>query len=156
MNTARTCGTFGEACVGLNHYPNATIKDYGSIKGKDAMMKEIYNRGPIACNVAADYILNYTTGIATHTATETDHTISVVGWNTDPQEGLYWIVRNSWGEYWGEQGFFNVKSGALAMEQDVCNWAVPADFTAPERNNQFHCFEDGSNCNADATQSIVV
>jgi hypothetical protein len=37
----------------------------GSIKGKDAMMKEIFNRGPIACNVDANYILNYTTGIVT-------------------------------------------------------------------------------------------
>ena len=29
------------------------------------MMKEIFNRGPIACNVDANYILNYTTGIVT-------------------------------------------------------------------------------------------
>ena len=28
-------------------------------------MKEIYARGPIACNVDANYILNYTTGIVT-------------------------------------------------------------------------------------------
>lgn len=45
-------------CVSLQLHP-------GSIKGKDAMMKEIYNRGPIACNVDANYILNYTTGIVT-------------------------------------------------------------------------------------------
>ena len=41
------------------------LHDRGSIKGKDAMMKEIFNRGPIACNVDANYILNYTTGIVT-------------------------------------------------------------------------------------------
>ena len=29
------------------------------------MMKEIFNRGPIACNVDATKILNYTTGIVT-------------------------------------------------------------------------------------------
>jgi len=44
-NVARTCGTFGEACVGLNHYPNVTISDYGSISGKNAMQKEILADG---------------------------------------------------------------------------------------------------------------
>merc|ERR1711865_44861 len=62
-NVARTCGTFGEACVGLNTYPNATISEYGSISGKDAMMKEIFNRGPIACGIDASPILNYQSGI---------------------------------------------------------------------------------------------
>ena len=33
----------------------------------------------------------------------TDHVVSVVGWGTDADEGLYWLVRNSWGENWGEQ-----------------------------------------------------
>jgi len=156
LNTQRTCGTFGKQCVGLNHYPNATISDHGSISGKDAMMKEIYNRGPIACNVDAVPLLNYTGGIVTTKSTQTDHTISVVGWNTEAKEGLYWIVRNSWGEYWGDQGYFYVKSGALYMEEDSCAWAVPKDFTAPENHNQFHCFEDGSNCKSSVQTAIVV
>merc|ERR1712228_886226 len=87
VNVAVTCGTFGEKCVGLSHYPNATIAEYGSISGSAAMQKEIYNRGPIACNVDAKPILNYTAGIVTATSTDTDHTISVVGWETDPEEG---------------------------------------------------------------------
>ena len=33
LNTARTCPTFGKPCVGLSHYPNATIAEYGSISG---------------------------------------------------------------------------------------------------------------------------
>merc|ERR1712151_1371238 len=148
LNVARTCGTFGEKCVGLNRYPNATISEHGSIKGKDAMMKEIYNRGPIACNVDANFILKYAGGIVTDQSNETDHTISVVGWGTHEVEGMYWIARNSWGEYWGHQGYFYVKSGAIGIESDFCNWAILKDFTAPERSNQFHCFEDGSNCKA--------
>merc|ERR1712012_880403 len=110
------------------------------------MMKEIHGRGPIACGVDAMPLVNYTGGIITTLSNQTTHTISVVGWNTHAEEGLYWIVRNTFGEYWGEQGFFNVKNGALAMDTENCVWAVPKDFTVPERHNQYHCFVNGSNC----------
>lgn len=147
-NTARTCSTFniaGGKCLGLNQYPNATIDEYGSISGSDAMMKEIFHRGPIACYIDAGPIGNYTTGIVTATSTEIDHAISVVGWGVDADEGRYFIIRNSWGEYWGEHGFVRVKDGALSLGSE-CYWATPKDFTAAERDNQVHCFEDGSNC----------
>jgi cathepsin X len=155
-NTAVTCPTFGEDCVGLNHYPNATISEYGSITGKDAMMKEIFNRGPIACGIDAAPIRDYETGIAKDESSSTDHVISVVGWGTDANEGLYWVVRNSWGEYWGEHGYVRVKSGALNLEDAGCAWATPKDFTAPERNNQFHCLEGGENCKAGMSTNTVV
>lgn len=146
LNVARTCGTFGKECVGLSHYPNATISDYGSIHGSDAMQKEIYNRGPIACTIDAGPIEEYTGGIVTTKSFMTDHVISVVGWGTDAKEGLYWIVRNSWGEYWGEAGYVKVKAGALALHS--CAWAVPGEFSAPEKGNIYPCYEDGSNCKA--------
>merc|ERR1719440_333504 len=114
------------------------------------MMKEIHSRGPVACTIDADLLDKYTTGIVRGEGQGVNHVISVVGWGTDSKEGLYWIVRNSWGEYWGEQGYIRVKYGALALEES-CAWAVVKDYTAPEKNNQFHCFEDGSNCNSTAT-----
>ena len=57
---------------------------------------------PIACGIDAGPILKYTTGIVSKFSIMTDHVVSVVGWGTDDKEGQYWIVRNSWGEYWGE------------------------------------------------------
>ena len=141
---AVTCGTFGEACVGLSHYPNATVSDYGTISGSDAMQKEIYNRGPIACTIDATPLHKYTGGIITTKGGFTNHIISVVGYGTDSDKGLYFIVRNSWGEYWGENGYVRVQAGALSMTN--CAWAVPGEYTAPEKGNQFPCFEDGSNC----------
>jgi len=145
LNVARTCGTFGEACVGLTHYPNVSISDYGSISGRSSMMQEIYSRGPISCGIDAEPILDYEGGIVTKTSRSTDHVISVVGWGSDSEKGSYWIVRNSWGEYWGEMGYVRVGFGALNVESQ-CSWAVVGDYTAPEKNNQFPCHEDGSNC----------
>merc|ERR1719311_1737743 len=72
-------------------------------------MKEIFARGPISCGIDANPLLNYESGIIKHRwSFMIDHVISVVGWGKDPEEGEYWIVRNSWGEYWGEMGYVRV------------------------------------------------
>eukprot|EP00931_Biecheleriopsis_adriatica_P076160 TRINITY_DN498_c0_g1_i1.p1 TRINITY_DN498_c0_g1~~TRINITY_DN498_c0_g1_i1.p1 ORF type:complete len:389 (-),score=89.90 TRINITY_DN498_c0_g1_i1:46-1212(-) len=158
INVARTCGSFsqeGGPCNGLGSFPNATISEYGSISGADAMMKEIYNRGPISCGVDANPLLNYESGIIKDAGESVDHVVSVVGWGTDSKDGMYWIVRNSWGEYWGEMGYFRVAKGALHLE-DQCSWAVPAAFTAAENLNQVHCHEGGDNCKAKDLESFVV
>jgi cathepsin X len=161
LNVARTCGSFdqeGGSCTGLSNYPNVTISEYGSISGKDAMMKEIFNRGPIACGIDATYLLNYETGIASGEGGFVDHVISVVGWGSPSPESSqqYWIVRNSWGEYWGEMGYVRVAFGSLLIEEQ-CTWAVPNTFTALEKNNQVHCHEGGDNCKAkEPTLSVLV
>merc|ERR1719232_1059299 len=103
MNIARTCGTFPPRgdCVGLAHYPNATISEYAKISGAEDMMTEIKARGPIACGVDANYLVNYTDGIISDTpGEEIDHIISITGWGTSDEGKKYWWVRNSWGEYW--------------------------------------------------------
>lgn len=143
MNIARTCSTFPPEgkCVGLSRYPNVTISEYGSISGADAMQKEIAARGPITCGIDAGPILQYTGGIYKGEGEGVDHVISIVGWGTDASAGKYWIVRNSWGEYWGEMGYIRVAFGSLLIEQQ-CSFAVVNTFTV----NNFPCYEGGENC----------
>merc|ERR1712228_896357 len=104
------------------------------------------NRGPIACGIDANPLLNFETGIIKEQGEGVDHVISVVGWGKEDGQG-YWMVRNSWGEYWGDMGYVKVAFGALLVE-DQCSWAVPIEYTAIEKNNQVHCHEGGDNCKA--------
>eukprot|EP00666_Eupelagonemidae_sp_cell4sb_P003316 gene3316-5600_t len=43
------CSKGDWSCTAINRYPNATLTEYGSINGADAMKKEISERGPISC-----------------------------------------------------------------------------------------------------------
>jgi cathepsin X len=154
INVAKTCSTFPESggtCSEIDPYPMIQIDDYGSIRGADAMQAEIYARGPIACGIDAQPILDYTSGVYTSTKLieSVDHVISVVGWGKDADAGSYWIVRNSWGEYWGEMGYIRVAFGSLKVE-DQCAWASVSNYTAPEKGNQVHCYEGGENCQEDS------
>ena len=36
----------------------------------------------------------------------TDHSIVLLGWGHDEKTGPYWIVRNSFGNEWGQNGDF--------------------------------------------------
>lgn len=71
----------------------------------DATMAEIYARGPVAATINAEPIVGYKGGIFTDDSHSqaTNHIVSIVGYGTDEETGTkYWIVRNSWGQYWGE------------------------------------------------------
>merc|ERR1711885_6696 len=95
------------------------------------MKKEIYKRGPIACTIDVTLKFeHYGGGIYTEHLDRIglNHEISVVGWGLDEQTGQeYWIGRNSWGTYWGEQGFFKMATGrnGLGIEND-CTAGIPS------------------------------
>jgi len=147
INICRTCSTYkakGGFCAALDVFPNATVAEYGAVAGEEKMMAEIYARGPIACGIDANPILNYTGGVYRNaTATkDIDHIVEIYGWGED-KDGRFWKIRNSWGEYWGELGHFRMARGddQQAIESD-CNWVTPGSWS----EDNFPCFEDGSNC----------
>jgi len=149
-NVARTCSTFPPTgfCGAIKNYPNATISEYGSVEGASAMAKEIFARGPIACGIDAVPLHKYTGGIVSGASFGIDHVVSVVGWGTEGSK-QYWIVRNSWGEYWGEMGYVRVEKGNNALQlESGCAWAVPDKFTGGmlQTSTNFPCYEDGTNC----------
>ena len=146
-NICRTCFS-ANGCIGVDPYPNVTISDYYALRGYKNMMIDIYNRGPIACTMNSGPIVDYKGGILDipESSKKLDHVISVVGWGYDKSsQKKYWIVRNSWGEFWGELGFFRLVLGynQLGIESS-CAAAIPESWT----NHNKPCDLDGNNCQA--------
>jgi len=149
-NICRTCDTFGGMggkCTHIDYYPNATVAEYGMVESGNvvAIMSEIFSRGPVAATINAEPIVGYTGGIYSETgeSKSTNHIVSIVGWGKDEESGKkHWIVRNSWGQYWGEMGYMRVEMGSnlLGLEGEVA-WATPESWT--EKN--FPCSENGKN-----------
>ena len=130
MIQCRNCNP-GEACFVPDQYRVYQVDQYGEVpQGEEAMKQEIYQRGPIACGVAVPQSLDdYTGGIYCDDTGDKEivHDISVVGYGEEDGQ-KYWLVRNSWGTHWGEEGFFRVCRGVnnIAIESD-CSWATPKD-----------------------------
>jgi cathepsin X len=118
-------------CHAVKNPKKYYVATHGTISGVQAMMSEIYQRGPIACGVAVTQAFIDFTGPGifkdTTGAQSIDHEISIVGWGVDSATNTpYWILRNSWGTFWGDNGYAKVVRGInnIAIESN-CDWAVP-------------------------------
>ena len=51
VNKCKNCNPKGD-CFIPDQYYTYGISEFGSVKGEEAMMQEIYQRGPIACGIS--------------------------------------------------------------------------------------------------------
>ena len=84
-------------------------------------------KGPIttAITVAAA-LYSYKGGVLDETlcANESyrlDHSVVIIGYGMDCATGNeYWIMKNSWGKAWGENGFFRLKIAPGPSGYGIC------------------------------------
>jgi cathepsin F len=76
----------------------------------------LYSNGPLSVALNANILFNYISGIIVASAAQCDptnlnHAVLIVGYGVYGTTS-YWVVKNSWGVYWGEAGYFRIAKGS--------------------------------------------
>ena len=76
-------------------------------------LKAAVARQPVVATVQGylDTFMQYRSGIfdSPQCGTNLDHSVVIVGFGIDSHSGdEYWLLRNSWGTTWGEEGYMRL------------------------------------------------
>lgn len=110
--TAQDGNCASSQCTPVNKISSTT----SIAQDENSIYTALANSGPLSICCDAEAWQNYNGGIlaASQCGDNVDHAIQLTGYSSS--QGGYWIVRNSWGSSWGENGFIWLQYG-----QNTCD-----------------------------------
>lgn len=132
-------GTEGTCVLKKQKRKVVTIDGYEDVPENDEVsLKKAAAHHPVAVAIEADAksFQLYGGGVYddTECGTALNHGVLVVGYGRDKAQGTYWVVKNSWGAEWGDQGYIKLKMGVDAAE-GLCGIAMAASYPTKKGPN---------------------
>ena len=110
-----------------------TMSDCKDVPSKNqlALKEAVGLMGPVSVAIEADTktFQLYTGGVLTSSAcgTNLDHGVLVVGYGKE-NNIEYWLVKNSWGTSWGEDGYVKIERSDSTKDAGICGIAMEPSF----------------------------
>lgn len=87
--------------------------------------------GPVSIALDAEtkVFQSYKSGVVTSNScgTNLDHGVLIVGYGEE--DGIkYWLVKNSWGESWGDDGYIKIERSESTNDAGICGIAMQPSF----------------------------
>ncbi|KFK43609.1 hypothetical protein AALP_AA1G148800 [Arabis alpina] len=115
--------------------PAVRIRGFKDVlSNNEAALLAAVSLQPISVYITARIasFIHYAGGVydAPDCGTNTNHAVTFVGYGTS-QEGIkYWLVKNSWGETWGENGYMRIRRD-VEWPEGMCGLAQSASYPVP-------------------------
>ena len=113
---------------------NPVVKVYGcyDVSSKNQLaLKEAVSIGPVSVAIDADtrYFQSYSKGILdlSDCNTNLNHGVLIIGYGVE-NDIKYWLLKNSWGDAWGEQGYFRILRTDSENDSGICGVAIQPSF----------------------------
>lgn len=95
----------------------------------DVIKNALYTYGPLVTTLEVyDDFYSYENGVYEYTTGKNlgGHAVLLVGYTDDPSVsgGGYFIVKNSWGTWWGEGGYFNIAYSEIGSPVYFGEWTI--------------------------------
>ena len=122
-----------------------TIDECFDVKSNDQLaLKEAVSKQPVAIAIEADtrYFQSYASGVLTASTcgTSLDHGVLIVGYGTETNGQMYWLVKNSWGTTWGDQGYVKIARSESKSDAGICGIAIEASFVSVDGAKSYSTF----------------
>lgn len=82
-------------------------------KNEEQMKEYLVKYGPLAIGINARMLQMYGKGVYNPRSCNNsiNHAVLLVGYGVTAEGVKYWTIKNTWGENWGENGFFKIIRG---------------------------------------------
>lgn len=111
---------------------SVTMSSCYDVKPNDQLsLKSAVSRQPVSVAIEADtfYFQSYSSGVLTSDkcGTKLDHGVLVVGYGSENGND-YWLVKNSWGTSWGDEGYVKIGRSDSTNDPGICGIAIQPSY----------------------------
>ncbi|KAJ0666946.1 putative fruit bromelain [Helianthus annuus] len=112
-----------------NHAAAITGHEDVPANSESALLKAVASQPvSVAIDASGSDFQFYSSGVFTgDCGTELDHGVTAVGYGTSDDGTKYWLVKNSWGTSWGQEGYIMMQRDVEAKE-GLCGIAMQASY----------------------------
>lgn len=90
--------------------PAVQISSYQVVPESETSLLQAVTKQPVSIGIATSKEFQFYAGgtYQGSCADHINHAVTAIGYGTDEQGQKYWLLKNSWGTTWGENGFMKI------------------------------------------------